>query len=138
MRSRVAHVISFRTAKFDVSAETPNPINSIAGKSVLEWLRTELENAGHRSTAPEAEDWGWYIDVDAGGSSYLVGASGDADATTAEIEWTLQVHKVRSFKDRLLRRNTMHPDEPVTALIERALRADPRIGHVSVERERDA
>jgi len=138
MRSGMAHVISFRTVKFDVAAEAPNPINPIAGQSVLEWLRSELANAGYRSTAPDAEDWGWYIDVDAGGRSYLVGASGDTDATTAEIEWTLQVHKVRSFKDRLLGRNTMHPDDPVTALIERALRADPRIGHVSVERERDA
>ena len=134
----MAHVVSFRTAKFDVSVETPNPINPIAGKSVLEWLRTAMENAGYRSTAPDAEDWGWYIDVDAGGSSYLVGASGDADATAAEIEWTLQVHKVRSFKDRLLGRNTLRPDDPVTALIERTLRADPLIDHVSVERERDA
>ena len=35
----MAHVIRFRTDKFDVSKERPNPINPIPGESLLLWLR---------------------------------------------------------------------------------------------------
>ena len=59
----MAHVVSFRSNKFDVSAETPNPINPIAGQSVLTWLRAELAKAQYTATEPDTEDWGWYIDV---------------------------------------------------------------------------
>jgi len=41
----MAHVVSFRTSKFDVRTETPNPINPIAGQGVLRWLRLELAKA---------------------------------------------------------------------------------------------
>ena len=34
----MAHIISFTTDRFDVSGERPNPINPIAGQSVLLWL----------------------------------------------------------------------------------------------------
>jgi hypothetical protein len=36
----VAHVISFATDAFDPSTEPENPINPIAGHSVLAWLRS--------------------------------------------------------------------------------------------------
>ena len=91
----MAHVISFKTARFDVSKEPPNRINPIAGQSVLVWLRQELLTAGYKSTEPDTEDWGWYIDVEAEGAHYLVGASADAESSTREIEWILQVHKHR-------------------------------------------
>lgn len=51
----MAHVISFCTARFDTQKETPNPINPIAGQSVLNWLRDELANASYRSTDPDAK-----------------------------------------------------------------------------------
>ena len=68
----MAFVIAFRTARFDVSTESPNPINPIAGESVLNWLRPVLVEAGYRSTQPGTEDWGWYIDVEGPGGAYLV------------------------------------------------------------------
>jgi hypothetical protein len=131
----MAHVIAFRTARFDVSTETPNPINSIAGQSVLAWLRDELARAGYRSSEPATEDWGWYMDVEADGCVYLVGASGEVDGSTPEVDWTVQVHRVRSFKDRLLGRNRMMSDDALSGLIERVVRADSRMEQVSVERE---
>ncbi len=79
----MAHLVSFRTAKFDVRAEDPNPINPIFGQSVLRWLRAELAKAHYTVTEPSTEDWGWYVDVEAEGAHYLVGASADAENSTA-------------------------------------------------------
>jgi len=131
----MAHVISFRSRKFDVMAETPNPTNPIAGQSVLRWLRAELGKAQYVATEPDTEDWGWYIDVTGNDGSYLVGASADADGSTPEVEWVIQVHKHRSMKDKLLGRNTMAMDDALVALIERIVRGDSQISEVSVDRE---
>ena len=131
----MAHIVSFRTSKFDVSAETPNPINPIAGQSVLQWLRGELAKAHYTATQPNTEDWGWYMDVTGTDASYLVGASADADASTPDVEWVVQVHRHRSMSDKLFGRNKMAPDDPLAALIERIVRGDSQISDVSVERE---
>jgi len=131
----MAHIVSFRSSKFDVSAETPNPINPIAGQSVLTWLRAELAKAQYTATEPDTEDWGWYIDVKGNDGSYLVGASADADASTPDVEWVVQVHRHRSMSDKLFGRNKMAPDDPLAALIERIVPGDSQISDVSVERE---
>ena len=131
----MAHIVSFRTGRFDVSKETPNPTNPIAGQSVLEWLRAELAKAGYTATEPDSEDWGWYIDVTGTDGSYLVGASADADGSTPDVEWVVQVHRHRSLSDKLFGRNTMAIDDPLVALIERIVRADAQISEVSVDRE---
>ena len=131
----MAHVISFRTRKFDVTTETPNPTNPIAGQSVLRWLRAELATSQYTSTEPDTEDWGWYIDVTGNDGSYLVGASADTHGSTPDVEWVIQVHKHRSIKDKLLGRNTLAVDDSLVALIERIIRAEPQISDISVERE---
>ena len=131
----MAHIISFRSRKFDVTTETPNPTNPIAGQSVLRWLRAELATSPYTATEPDTEDWGWYMDVTGNDATYLVGASADADGSTPEVEWVIQVHKHRSMKDKLLGRNTMTVDDSLAALIERIIRADTQMSDVSVERE---
>ena len=131
----MAHVVSFRSSKFDVSAETPNPINPIAGQSVLTWLRAELAKAHYTATEPDTEDWGWYIDVTGNDGAYLVGASADAEGSTPNVEWVIQVHKHRSFTEKVFGRNKMVADDSLAALIERIVRANPQISDVSVERE---
>ena len=131
----MAHVITFRTARFDISKERPNPINPIAGESVLQWLRTELSRAHYKVSQPDTEDWGWYVSVEGDGASYLVGASADAEDKAAAIDWTVQVHKHRSLKERVLGKNKMAPDDPVSRLIEDALRADGGIEEIVVTRE---
>ena len=130
----MAHVISFTTTRFDISTEKPNPINPIAGQSVLLWLKAELLLANYRVTEPDTEDWGWYMDVKDGTAAYLVGASADADPQPRPVEWTVQVHKHRSMTDRLLGRNTMAADDPLFALIERLVRADSTLHQVTVSR----
>jgi len=129
----MAQIVSFRTPKFDVRAEDPNSINPIAGQSALSWLRAELGKAGYTATEPDTEDWGWYIDVQGEGVSYLVGASADADSSTPDVEWVIQVHKHRSLKDKLLGQNKIAADDPLVVLIERLVRADPQFSDVSVE-----
>jgi hypothetical protein len=130
----MASLISFRTARFDISKEMPNPINPIAGEGVLNWLREELAKARYESTVPSTEDWGWYIDVVGSGASYLVGASGETEGSLPDRDWIVQVHKKRSLMDRILGRNKMASDDPLVAAIERIVRADNRIEHVTVER----
>jgi hypothetical protein len=130
----MSHVFSFRTVRFDVSRETPNPINPIAGESVLLWLRQELLKAGYKTTQPDTEDWGWYIDVEGACASYLIGASADVGETPPDVDWTLQIEKLRSTKDKLLGRNKMAPDDQLAALVEMILRADSAIEHLSVDR----
>ena len=129
------HVLSFKTARFDVSAETPNRINPIAGESVLLWRRSELSKAGHKASEPDTEDWGWYINVKMSGASYLIGASADPQTTHSDLEWVLQIEKRRSVQDKLLGRNKMAPDDQLAALIETLLRADDTIKHLSVDRD---
>ncbi len=131
----MAHILSFRTRKFDVTAETPNPINPIAGQSVLRWLQAELSTAGYTATEPATEDWGWYIDVTSNDGSYLVGASADADGSAPDVEWVIQVHRHRSMSDKVFGRNKMAADDSLVAMIERIVRGDPQISDVSVERE---
>lgn len=131
----MAHVITFTSSRFDIASEPPNPINPIGGHSVLAWLRGELDRAGWRTTDPDAEDWGWYIDAVGDDGTYLVGASADAHEPTARVEWTIQVHKPRSLKDKLTGANKMMPDDPLSALIERTLRADPATTTVEVDRK---
>jgi hypothetical protein len=131
----MVHLIYFLTSRFDIGAEDPNPINPIAGQSVLTWLRDALASHHYTASEPSTEDWGWYIDVRGHGASYLVGASADADSSTPEVEWTVQVHKHRSVKEKILGRNKMAADDPLAALIERIVRADPQMLEVSVERD---
>ena len=129
----MAHVITFRSSKFDPAMETPNPVNPIAGESVLLWLRAQLKESPYQATAPATEDWGWYVDVSGAAGTYLVGASADA-AERGAIDWTIQIHKHRSLTDKLTGAKKMAADDPLSALVERILRADPDIGEVEVEK----
>ena len=129
----MAFVIAFRTARFDVSKESPNPINPIAGESVLNWLRPALAEADYRSTEPGTEDWGWYMDVEGPRGAYFVGASAEADVATTNVEWVVQVHRVRSMTDKLRGRNKLEPGDPLCSLIEGLVRADSAMDLLSVD-----
>ena len=62
----MTHLISFSSTRFDVTKETPNPINPLAGESLLLWLREKLSGGMYEVTAPAPEDWGWYVYVKGG------------------------------------------------------------------------
>src|SRR5262245_10610238 len=136
MMITVAHVITFRSARFDIAAETPNPINPIAGESLLRWLREQLRQSGYAATTPQPEDWGWFIGVEADGASYLVGASGEADdASAGQVAWTIQIHKHRSLKQKLTGANKLTPDDRLSGAIARLIRQGADAAEVEVERE---
>lgn len=131
----MAHLITFRTTRFDPAKESPNPTNPIAGQGVLGWLRQELNQTGYRCSEPATEDWGWYVDVEGQSGTYLVGASGDADGTGTDIEWAIQIHKHRSLREKLLGRNQLEPDDALSAEIERLVRSDASHHEISVDRQ---
>ena len=51
-----------------------------------------------------------------------------------DVDWTLQVEKSRSLMDKLLGRNKMASDDPLSALVESLARADASIRDVAVDR----
>ena len=65
----------------------------------------------------------------------MVGASADAKDPAVEVEWTVQLHKTRSLKEKLLGQNKLKGDDPLLALIEKIIRADREIGRVEVIRQ---
>jgi hypothetical protein len=131
----MAHVITFSTGTFDISKEDPNPINPIAGQAVLKWICGKLEGSGYTATEPATEDWGWYVDVHGNGCSYLVGASGEPERPPPDMDWTLQILKSRSLKERLTGRNKMIDDDPLSALVEKVLRDEPTVRGISVQKD---
>lgn len=131
----MAHVIEFTTVKFDVSKETPNPINPIGGQSVLAWLRGAIAADGYEATEPATEDWGWYMHVTGGNDTYLIGASGENDGSATATDWVVQIHKQRKLLQRVAGKNMMMADDPLSALIERCIREEPDSKNVTVDRE---
>jgi hypothetical protein len=131
----MAHLITFTTARFDPASEPANPINPIAGQLVLAWLQEGLTKAGYRTTEPDTEDWGWYIDVADAQGSYLVGASGDGGGAGTDVEWVIQIHRHRSMMDRVLGRNRLVTDDPLLACIEAIVRTEPSVSNVIVDRD---
>ena len=129
----MCHLITFTSAKFDISSEPPNPINPIAGESVLAWLRDTLRAEGREVTSPEAEDWGWYVYVQTEVGTYLVGASSDIDEPEPR-EWKIQICRERSVIDKLLRRNRLGDDDVLSMRIESIIRQAADAQNVDVDR----
>ena len=131
----MAHLITFATDKFEISKEEPNDINPIAGQGLLKWLGAKLSSAEYKATEPATEDWGWYIDVEGNTGAYLVGASGEPDRPAADVDWTVQIHKNRSLKDKITGKNKQAADDPLTALIEGFVRAEADFRNIHVDKD---
>ena len=125
-------VIHFQSRLFDVSVEPENPNNPVAGTSLLEWLRVRVP-ADVAMSAPQSEDWGWYCDVTWRGRHYMIGASA-SQSTDGNHQWVLQVVKFRSFKERLLGKARMLPDDPCFAYFHGLILQEPAFTDVSVAR----
>ena len=126
--------IHFKTCLFDVSKEKRNPINPIYGLSLLEWLRKELHGKLMISE-PDAEDWGWYSELEYEGSSYLIGSCAffeEDDDPKAELEWVFQVDKYRSFKEKLLGKNKMSKSDGCFVFFKELFEKHPDIKEIQV------
>jgi hypothetical protein len=124
-------VLRFTTKMFDLSLERPNPINPIAGESLLVWLKDRLR-PDLQVTEPEAEDWGWYSHVQWDGTNYMLGSSA-SEREEGEKEWVLQIVRSRSLKDRLLGRGNATTTDPCVVHIIKVLSAEQGFLGVQVE-----
>ena len=131
----MAYLISLATDKFDVSSETPNDINPIAGQSLLNWLVEKLAGSGFEAGEPGTEDWGWYIHVEGNGAVYLVGASGQPERPPPDMDWVIQIHRNRSLKDKLTGKNKLTVDDPLVVLLDKLVRDEPAFRDVTSEME---
>ena len=123
----MANLITFRTSLFDPAEEPENPYNPI---------RAEVLGDDYESSEPDAEDWGWYTEVQADDDVYTVGAIcfDEEDQPPDEpFDWMIQVVKRRSFADVMRRRGAMSPDDRLTRTLVDAFEADPAFEQVSLE-----
>jgi len=126
-----ATVIRFTTRLFDVTKERPNDINPIYGESLLLWLADTLKGQ-IVVPEPQAEDWGWYVDIDWKGRQYMLGASA-SDEEGGQREWVLQVMKHRTLKERLLGKEKMTAEDECAAHIHHLLTSEKAFSDVSVD-----
>jgi hypothetical protein len=129
-----AHVIRFTTSIFDVTSERPNPINPIAGESLLRWLR-ERARPHCEVSEPDAEDWGWYSSVSWHGRVYMLGASASDEEENEEREWVLQIVKQRSLGEKLLGRARITEDDECVLFFKGLLESERGFKGVSVDPE---
>ena len=126
--------IHFKTSMFDVSSERENPINPIYGLSLLEWLREELK-AELEITKPDAEDWGWYSELQYGGNTYLIGSCAlveEGEEPVGELEWVFQVDKSRSFMQVLLGKNKMTASDRCFVFFKELFENNPNFKEVRI------
>lgn len=126
--------IYFKTSMFDVSKEKENPINPIYGLSLLEWLQKELKHQIVISQ-PDAEDWGWYSELEYKGRNYMIGSCAffeEGDDPTGELEWVFQVEKYRSLKEKLFGRNKMSSSDECFLLFKELFENHPSITEVKI------
>ena len=129
----MAQLITFKSSTFDVAREAPNPVNPIFGESVVNWLRAALREAGYEVSDAAPEDWGWYIDVRRGPDLYFVGATSDGDVVEGTREWTVQIHKPRTFMARLRGQGALSASDELTATILTILRRDADVRDLAVD-----
>jgi hypothetical protein len=126
--------IYFKTAMFDVSAERENPINPIYGLSLLVWLKNELRGK-MELTEPDAEDWGWYCELEYRGQTYLIGACAyfeDGDDPNQELEWVFQVDKYRSLKEKLFGQNKMSTEDGCFLFFKELFDKNPNFNDIQI------
>ena len=126
-------IITFKTKKFDTRKERPNPINPIAGESILVWLRDNVFRSRYECTEPDGEDWGWYMDVSYHGRRYMVGGIAfdeESDDAGVAIEWLVQFEKSRSIKERLLGQEKLDGKDPFVREVFAALEAEESFNEV--------
>ena len=130
----MTHLFTFESGRFDPASKRKNPINPIAGEGLLKWLSAQLDRQEFSLTEPDAEDWGWYVDVVSGRRAYLLGASGEWEDPDTPTHWTIQLHLSRSLWDRVSGANKLAPNDALSTAIEGALKANPAFANVTVDR----
>jgi hypothetical protein len=100
----------------------------------LEWLRNELKGK-LEITEPDAEDWGWYSELEFQGNSYLIGACAffeEGNDPASELEWVFQVDKYRGFKEKLFGINKMTETDSCFVFFKDLFQNHPNIKEVHI------
>lgn len=125
------------TSRFNLSEVKPHFINDCCfGEDMAAWLAEELAKDGFFTDPPEQEDWGWCFALTHHKDTYFFAISGDNDGH-AEMpnqgEWRISIHKTRSVMDRLMGRNRLAGNDPVTVAVERILVNQPDMKITDIE-----
>jgi hypothetical protein len=124
-------VIRFTTSLFDVTKERANNINPIHGESLLLWLAHKLKGEVE-APEPQTEDWGWYVDIEWKGRSYMLGASA-SDEEKGQREWVLQIVKHRTLKERVLGREKMTAQDECATHLRRLIENEKAFSAICVD-----
>ncbi len=132
-----AHVeITFESERFNITQVKDYFINECCfGDDVAAFLHEKLSELGIDVNEPGQEDWGWYLEVEHEGQWYFLGISGNLqEVPNSKVgEWQIIIEKVRTLKDKLLKKNRLSEDEELIHLLRRVLGSDPAIAKLSVE-----
>lgn len=130
----MAIIFTFSCSQFHPCDEPENSINPIAGYAVLDWLAECVESYGFQSRRPPAEeDWGWYLYINNGSNTYMIGSCDQSEFMDGRADWLIQVHKHRSLKDKLFGRNKLAKDDPLALSIGHILKNEQSISEIKME-----
>jgi len=129
-----AHFTFKTTAFADAPEVRAQNVNDIAGHALTAWLRQQLTSHGLAVSDDWPEDHGWDFHVDHEGSRYLCACSIEPDQEPP-FEAHIGLHKMRSFKERVLGRNRYERGDAVTACIRTSLAQCREVSDLSEEFE---
>jgi hypothetical protein len=73
---------------------------NVLGFELADWLSRELARRGLPTSYPNAEDWGWFLEGEEGGSEYMICCSG-GEEDGGVFEWRVYVmHPKKLFGKR--------------------------------------
>jgi hypothetical protein len=96
------NAVRVRSRAFNTSEPRDYFINPACyGDDLGAWLKPRLESKGYRVSAPDQEDWGWYLVARKDGRDVLVNIG---SVEGGDGEWLLHLEPYRSLAERLLGR----------------------------------
>lgn len=121
----------FDSERFDVEAEPPDDINPIRGQSFLAWLVPRLEASGYRVHGPSTEGVG--ASMRAGPRGPTWSAPAPSRSTGTSFDWTLQITRARSIRERLRGKGRIGLTDPLVQRIEACVREHNGTTQVVIE-----
>jgi len=63
----------------------------------------------------------------------VVGASGEIEDSATDVAWVIQIHKLGSVLEKLLGRNKMSVSDPLSAILQAFVRAEPSFKEIDID-----